>query len=83
MNESNARISASDDVRKICRSCLCRGDKLIPLDVPYNSVINAKYEYVDARETIAKLMMACGNVQVTRITIYRLLSVLYLAIAKI
>lgn len=57
-------LAVLDDVQRICRSCLCRGDKLIPLNVPYNDVINTKYEYVDARETIGKLMMACGNVQV-------------------
>lgn len=63
-NEMETSEFDADEVQQICRSCLCKGDKLIPLDVPYNDVVNTKYEYVDECETIAKLMMACGNIQV-------------------
>lgn len=60
----NTSAFATDDIQRICRSCLYKGDKLIPLNVPYNHVVNTKYDYFDARETVGKLMMTCGNVQV-------------------
>lgn len=63
---SNVRISVDDDVQRLCRSCLSRDEKLIPLDKPYNHVVNTAYEYseINERETIANLMMTCGNVKV-------------------
>lgn len=63
----NVQLISADDVHQICRSCLCKGDKLIPLDVPYNHVVNTKYDCVNAAETIGELLMACGNIHVSRI----------------
>lgn len=60
----NSRVSVADDVRQICRSCMCKGDNLIPLDLSYNHVVNTKYDYVGEGESIANLMMVCGNVKV-------------------
>lgn len=66
MRTMNVTRIPADDVHQVCRSCMYKGDKLIPLDVPYNHVVNKKYDCVDAAETIGELMMACGNVQVSR-----------------
>lgn len=57
----NARVFEERDVGRICRTCLCKGAKLIPVDRTY-AVTNSEFRY--APETIGEFMIAFANVQV-------------------
>lgn len=61
----NIKASAASDVERICRSCLNKSDKLIPLDKPYKKKSVAKTEFIESNETIGRLMMKCADVRVS------------------